>query len=220
MTIRGWLRARTEEGVTVAEVVVTMAIFSVVSIVMFDFLDNTSRLAARTDRHAQAESDAQLALRIVTQNIRSAAPIGGPCTATTDSASPSLPPGYDNCIRLTVSRNNSNGASCARSEFVYAVVPVTDGTRRLVENRQDFTGTTTCTSSGARLRRVILEKVVNTAAQPLFTYYNRAGGAINTVAAPGAVPAAASVKLSLRVRHTAKADPLFFSSVAAPRNTR
>lgn len=220
--MRLWRRlaARTEAGVTVAEVVVTLAIFSVVSVAMFDFLDRTSKITARTDRHARAESDAQLALRIVTQNIRSAAPIGSPCSATTDSASPPLPAGYADCIRVTVSRNQSNAASCARSEFVYAVVPAPDGTKTLVENRQDFTGTTTCMASPARLRRVLLEKVVNTAAQPLFTYYADDGSVINTVGTPARVPGAASVKLSLRVRHTANADPLFFSSVAAPRNTR
>ncbi|MGI8686482.1 MAG: prepilin-type N-terminal cleavage/methylation domain-containing protein [Acidimicrobiales bacterium] len=211
---------RAESGFTVVELVVVLALFSIVSVATLNFLDGTSRLTARTDRNAVAEADSQLALRIVTQNIRSAVPIGGPCTTTTDTASPPLPAGYRNCIRVTVSRNNSNGSSCARSEFVYAIVPATGGTKSLVENRQDFVGTSTCTASAPRLRRVLLTNVVNTATQPLLTYYRADGTAIDTAVTPAQVPLSASVKVSLRVRHTASADPLFFSSVAAPRNTR
>lgn len=214
------LLARGENGVTVIELVVTMAIFSIVSVAMFNFLDQTTKISSRTERHAEAEGNAQLALRQVTQNLRSAAPITGPCAATTDTATPSLPAGYKDCIRLSVSRNDTGGSSCARSDYVYALVPAGGGTSNLVENRQDFTGTTTCTAGPIRLRRILLTNVINTSAQPLFTYYAADGAAIDTVLNAAKVPGAVSVKTTLRVRYDPNANPLLFTSVAAPRNNR
>jgi type II secretory pathway component PulJ len=208
---------RDEAGVTIVEVTLTMLILAVILTIAFDFLDRTTLIANRTDAQAHAEDDTQRALRTVTQHVRGAFPITGPCTAATDSATPSLPAGYDNCVRFSVPRGVSGIGACARTELVVALVG-TGSEKELVYNRQEFTGTTTCTAGTLSLRNVLLSRVVNTASEPLFTYYGSDGNAISTSTAAAAVPAAATVKVDLRVIFRTGSNPIALNSSAALRN--
>lgn len=204
---------RDEQGMTVLELSVVVAILAVVVSVMFGFLDQISSLSARTDAHARVEGEAQLALRTATQNIRSALPVV-PCTA--DGSSPALPSGYANCIKVKVPGTTSAIGACPYRQFVYALVDYS-GVTKLVENRE----VVSCagTSSEVRRRRVLLENVVNTGAEPLFTYYNDNGSVI-AATDTAAVPRASSIKMFLRVKYAQKASTLSFSGVVAPRNNR
>lgn len=203
-----------ERGMTVPELAVVTIILSVVVAVMFGFLDQVTSLSARTDRQAEAESTAQLALRSATQNIRGALPIS-PCT--TDGASPALPTSYADCVRVRVSRSDSGVVACPYTDYAYAVVDY-GGVKKLVENREEVSCAGTVSSP--RLRRVLLEKLVNAGAgEPLFTYYRDNGTAI-PVTDLTAVRQASSLRLLLKVRYDTKASPLSFASVVALRNNR
>lgn len=212
------LRRSDERGVTLVEVTLTMLILSIILVVAFDFLDRTSSIAVKTDSHARAEDDTQRALRTVTQHLRGALPITGPCTSATDTATPPLPAGYDNCVRFTVFRATSGVGRCDRSEFVIALVG-TGAEKQLVYNRQEFTGTTAaCTAGALSLRNRLLDRVVNESTLPLFTYYGSDGGVINTATAAASVPKAATVKVSLKVGYRTGSNPIFLESSAALRN--
>lgn len=217
---------RDERGFTITEVTLTLLILSIVLMVAFDFLDRASILTMRADAHGRAEAELQTAMRVVSQNVRSASPIGEPCTSTTDTppgGESALPAGYADCMQFTVRRSTTGLDTCARTEFVYALVPVPGTTtRKLVENRREYTGTTTsCTQGTLRPRRVLLERVANTTtpAQPLFAYYASSGAAIPTSDA-AAIKRASSVRITLAVRFRQSADPIVLTSSAALRNIR
>jgi hypothetical protein len=211
-------RGQDEAGVTVAELTVVVLVFSLVSLMLFSFLDHTTLLTARADSGARADAETQLALRIATDDIRGALPVSQ-CVSD-GVASPALPTTYADCITATVSRNTSGLDNCPRSVFVYAVVDYS-GVRRLVQNRTDYTRSGgSCVSSAPRLRRVLLESVVNPSSAPVFTYYTRTGATIDPVANPAHVVKASSIKMSLHVNYRKNAPPLVLSSVIAPRNSR
>lgn len=202
---------RDERGVTVVEVMVTMLVLAIVTFMAFDFLDRSTRIAVRTETQAQAEDDTQRSLRTVTQHLRGALPITGTCTTA------SYPTTYGNCVRFNVPRGTSGFSTCARTEFAMGLLG-TGTEKQLVYDRQEFTGTTTCAAGPLSSGSVLLERVVNTAAQPLFTYYGDDGSVIDPATAAASVPGAASVKVSLHVRFRTDADPILMSSVAALRN--
>lgn len=217
---------RDEHGFTITEVTLTLLILSIVLMIAFDFLDRASMLTMRADTHGRAEAEAQTAMRTVSQNVRGAAPIGEPCTTTTDTppaGESALPAGYADCMQFTVRRTTTALDTCARTEFLYALVAVPGATtRKLVENRREFTGTTaSCTQGPLRQRRVLLEKVANTTtpAQPLFAYYAANGAAIPTTDT-AAIKRASSVRITLAVRFHKSADPIVLTSSAALRNIR
>lgn len=211
-----WAR-RDEQGATIVEVTLTMLILAILLTVAFDFLDRASIIAVKTDSQGRAEDDTQRVLRTVTQHLRGALPITGPCSAATDTATPSLPAGYNNCVRFDVPRSTSGLGTCARTEFVIALVG-TGTEKKLVYNRREFTGTTTCTAGPLTLRRVLLERVVNPSTAPLFTYYGSDGNAINTATAAASVPRAAQVLVTLHTRYRSGSKPIVLSSAAALRN--
>jgi prepilin-type N-terminal cleavage/methylation domain-containing protein len=217
-----------ERGVTLVEMMLTMLILSIVLLTAFDFLDRTSMLTLRADAHGQAEHEVQTAMRTLSQNVRSAAAIGDPCTAATDTPPPNhsaLPAGYTNCLRFTVPRTTTALDTCAKTEFVYALVTVTSNnktTRRLVENRQEFTGTAaSCTAGTPRKRRTLVSDIANTTTppQPLFTYL-AANGAVISAADTAAVKKAIAVRMTLAVKYRQAAPPLVLTSSATLRNVR
>lgn len=226
--MKSFLRRRREDqgGFTLVEVTLTLLILSIVMLMAFDFLDRASILTMRTQANAQTEQDAQLALRVVTEHLRGADPIGDPCTPTMDTVAsgPLLPAGYNNCIQFTVKRTQTGLDACAKTEFVFAIVGSGEA-KTLVENRREFTGTgagpPTCNPTTWRKRRVLLEKVANNTTgltpEHFFTYYSATGNPI----APDdtlAVKQAASVRLKVAVRFNNKAARSVFTSSAALRN--
>lgn len=215
-------RTKDEEGFTLVEVTLTLLILSIVMMLAFDFLDRASMLTMRTQANAQTEQDAQLALRTVTEHLRGASPIGDVCTSTTDTpttqAPGNLPTNYTDCVRFTVPRTTTQLDTCAKTDFVFAIVGTGDS-RKLIENRRETTGTSTaCTTGPWRNRRILLDKVANsTGSHPLFVYYDGNGQKINPSDA-AAVKKAASVRVLVAVRFSAKAKRSVFTSSAALRN--
>ncbi|HVF75063.1 MAG TPA: hypothetical protein VM938_08435 [Acidimicrobiales bacterium] len=207
---------------TVIEVSLALLILGIAMAGALNFLDRASILTIRTDSHASAEDATQQALRRVTQELRAATPVGAPCTAATDTASPSLPAGYDNCVQFTVQRTSSGLDPCSRTVHVFALVPTDNGVGQLVENRTRYAGTgtgATCPGTVEASRRVLLDKVV-TGGGALFTWLRGDGSVIPTTSAAAStdVPKASSVRVAVAVRYSTQAPPLSSSSVAALRN--
>lgn len=202
---------RGEDGMTLVEVTLTMLILSIVLVMAFDFLDRTTNITVNTEKQAIAEDDTQRVLRTVTQHIRGALPITGTCTTAGYSTS------YDNCVRFTVPRGLAGIGSCARTEFVIGLVG-TGAEKQLMYNRQEFTGSTSCTPGPLSSRVLLLGRVVNTSSQPLFTYYGIDGNQISTAAAPASVPKAATINVNLHVRYRTGRNAITMTSAAALRN--
>ena len=223
--MRSWIlrrRGNDESGMTIVEVTLTMLILSIVLVMALDFMDRASRLTLRAEAHGRTEDEVQRAMRTVTQQVRAAKPIAGPCSATTDvppAGQSALPAGYGNCIQVTVPRSDSALDACDATTYIFGIVTrTTDGVRLLVENRRPVTQSgSTCITGAPTGRRVLLEKIDNDGTQPLFIYY-AADGLVIPSTNTATVPKASSVKVTLAARFRAEADPVLLSSRAALRN--
>lgn len=195
---------RDETGASLLEVLVTCLVLTIVMVTLFEFLENTTSLSARTTRLVRAETEAQFALREVTQELRGASAVR-PCASA----------GYATCVTVDIARPASAAA---------AGCPLRTVTFRLASGRvlQDRTDYPTCTTPTTRYAgRVVLPNVVNSAATPLFAYLGDDGNPVDVVTRAADVPTAAAVQVTLVVDSTARtAAPLRFSATAALRNNR
>lgn len=199
---------RTEQGFTVAELTVALALLSIVSFVIFNFLDGTTSTTNRAISNVNASQEAQSALRTVTQGVREANPIGAACTSPTA--------GYGSCLRFSVPRPAPGYLSCT-STVTYRLVPTTAPESVIRATRVD----TGCATSVSTQRDLIT--VVNTAANPLFTYYDDQGKEMPLPPTAGAVAPvlAKSMKTTLVVRYRGQPGaPLVLTSTASLRNNR
>lgn len=204
---------RTDEGFTVAEMAVALIIFGVVSLIIFNFLDSTTGITARTTSDVRLEQDAQVALRQMTQDIRSANPIGS-ATASCGTLT------YADCLPFTVKRPmddpSSNGYGKCASAFVYR------NTASVV--KVDRTDSNCPQDRSVANRDVIV--VLNSSSQPLFTYFDRLGKEIpiatpctNSPTAP-CVAQARAVLITLHASYQGQSGSLKLTSFASLRNNR
>jgi type II secretory pathway component PulJ len=215
-------RGTGEEGVTLVELIVVLVLLSIVSIMLFGFMSNTTEISARVDDHNTAERDAILGMRRITQDLRGANPV-----VTNGSNVPICPSAYSalaagNCVEVLLSRNTnlSSATFCVVSGRSVAlpfrrVVFRLEGSR-VLENRYEHTSSCT-TAASSSLDRSVVEEVANPATTRLFTFLNRSGDPIT----PGqSIGNAGSVRISLVLAYRAGTAPLQLSSVAALRNYR
>jgi hypothetical protein len=206
---------RGDAGLTVVEMAVTLLILSIVSIVLFDFVNNVTMVTARTDRHVRAEQDGQFALRRMTQEMRAANPIlnAGGCTTGTLS-------GYGDCVSFDLARATNLDQPCVRRTITYKL---DRPGRRVTREQKDWTWNgTTCIAGATSGPAPIITNVVNSGA--VFTYQNAKGQALSDVALIPMAPkqnGTASVAVSLSIRYQARNTPdLNLSSTAVLRNNR
>lgn len=199
--------ARTDAGLTVVELSVTVLLMSVVSLIVLNFFDQTLKVTNRADAQVRTEQDAQLALRTIGQDLRAANPIISiPTTCSTMAT----------CVRFEVQRPTNDRPLC-KSTITYRVA-----SGSLVQDRID---TNCATARNYSARRII--GITNTSSQPVFQYFDRSGAAIsptqtctNTQIPPCPVNAR-SVKVNLvAVYGSAPPSSLELTTTAALRNNR
>ncbi len=207
---------RREDGFTAVEMVITVLLVSLVSIVMLDFLDSTTTLTNRAALHSRAEQDAQLAMRVLSQDLRSANPIlGAPCAG-----------GYRDCVSFEVQRAGEVGRSCEKTTFTYQVAA-----GKLTRTFEEHTWSTalnacTVTRSLTGYPLLSLANASTSPTTPLFTYYDRTGLMLDPVTKAAVIPlkpsvgGAATVKVTFVVRYMAKAPDLRLSGSLSLRNNR
>jgi Tfp pilus assembly protein PilW len=194
---------RDESGMSLLEVLVTCLMLSIVMVVLFEFLENTTSISARTTKQVRTETDAQFALRQMTQELRGAAVIR-PCASQ----------GYATCVVVDIARPaGATTAACPLRTVTFRL-----SSRSALQDRTDYP---TCTTPTTRYAgRVVLPHVVN-GTTPLFTYIGADGNPVDVANNAVAVPAARSVQVTLVVDTTARnAAPLRFTATAALRNNR
>lgn len=211
---------RDERGMTVVELVVVAALFGIVAVMLFNFLDSTTSITTRIDSNVRTEQDAQLAMRVLTQDLRAAQEIKS-CPSASWAAGTHVgwPAGFANCIRFTVSRNVSGfdptPGACPKSTFAYALV-----NGRLLVDRDDwnFNASGVCVKTTRHSERPVLDQIVNTASQPLFTYLDGDGRPIDPVTNAASVPTADSVRVHFVLQHRPRTPLLEFKTTVGLRN--
>jgi Tfp pilus assembly protein PilW len=191
-----------EDGVTLIELLVTMALSMLVAGIVLGFLQNTTTVVARTGNDVQAENDARLALRAMTADIRAASPDTIGFTGPTSTACPTTPTA-GSCLRFTVVRNTAAAPNC-RTTVTYGLV---SGSVR--QTRTDANCPT-----NASIARPLIANVAN-GTTSLFTDYDAQGNALTSGQA-----AATTIKVTLVVTYTGGQAPLTLSSTLALRNAR
>lgn len=212
-------RREPEEGFTVVELAVTVLVLGIVVAVLFGFLDSTTSVTARATRNVDAEQAGQLALRTISQDVRSANPVVStyPAAPTSCPAGGTFPAAYATCLPVVVVRSDVTGPACTGPDGLLVQAPYSRITYalaggRVLQDRTDYSST--CTVTRSYTGRVIIDQVVNGAGSPLFTLFDRSGSV--TTSATNA----ASVRIALEVRYHPRADVLELASAVALRNYR
>jgi type II secretory pathway pseudopilin PulG len=191
-----------EDGVTLVELLVVMAISMVVAGVVLGFLETTTSVVARTSNDVQAENDARVALRTMTQDIRAADPSSIAFTSATVGACPTTPTPGD-CLSFAILRGTTAAPSC-RSTITYGLLA-----DRVRQTRSDSNCPTTVSIS-----RALIGNLSN-GTTPLFSYYDDQGNQLTSGQAT-----AKTVKITLVVTYTGGPSPLTLTSTVALRNAR
>jgi len=213
------MRARDESGNTLIELTVVMLLISIVSILLFGFLWSVYRTTGRMTNDSETEKAIQLAVRPLTENIRSASTIATTYPATASCAVGSYPTGYTNCFAFTIARPSAGQLACPKTVMVYGLK--SDGILREDRTDYNFTGGA-CVVSRSYTGRPLLTNVVN-GATPLFTYFDTFGNQLNPAAVgQTSVPfaGAVTVRVSLNVQYATGAPLLSYTSDLALRNKR
>lgn len=215
-----------ETGFTLVELLVTVVLISVVSIITLGFMDSVTSVSGKASRHVISERGAQVVLREMTQEIRGANPVsaiypsGGTCPSGTG-----FPPataggtGYLNCMRFFLVHSTAVGTYCndpevGRLPAPYSIITYGLVSGRLYKHRTDYSATCVATV-GSTPGRVLLRGLTNGASKPLFTYFDRTGVKIPDTAT---VVNAGSVKVTLMVPYDQSSPSLELTSVASFRN--
>jgi prepilin-type N-terminal cleavage/methylation domain-containing protein len=191
-----------EDGVTLVELLVVMAISLLVAGVVLGFLEATTSVVARTSNDVRAENDARLALRTLTQDIRAASPSSITFTSSIAGACPTTPTPGD-CLSFTILRGTTAAPTC-RSTIIYGLL-----TDRVRQTRSDANCPTAVSIS-----RPLVNNVAN-GTTPLFTYYDAQGNPLTSGQAT-----AKTVRVTLVVTYTGGQGPLTLTSTLALRNAR
>jgi type II secretory pathway component PulJ len=204
------IRRRTDdEGFTVVELMITVALMTVATGILLGFLMSTTSLTASTDHDAQAERDAQLALRVITEDVRAANPILASCGT-----------GYANCLSFKVARPSAAKPDCA-STFTYKLAAGV-----VAQDRAD----TDCATNRSWTSRPIIQVVNATlpTPMPVFTYADRLDRPITLTqvcstdpSQPSCVMQARTVRITFATKYAGqKSAPLRFQAAIALRNNR
>ena len=214
-------RARRDEaGITLIELAIVLMLTTIVSLILFGFLDSMMRVSTRATNNSQAEKAITLALRPVTENIRGTTTVASVYPATTSCTSGgSYPTGYTNCLQVTVMRPISGQLTCRRSVYTYGLKA--DGILR--EDRTDYSLVGgVCTVGTSYTGRVMLKNIVNGSA-PLFTYFDQFGNQLDPAASGQTVlpfTNAGTIRVTVNVSYQTGSPLLSYTSDLALRNNR
>lgn len=205
-------RRRDEAGFSLMELSVAVFVLGILLAILFSFVNETTKITSNEARHTRAEGDARVALRTMTEDLRSASVVK-PCSGT----------GYATCVTIDTPRPASTSLTCPASTMTYQLV----GTQ-VKQTRVDYPVGSCSTSTTVHNGRVLMENLEN-GATPLFSYYDRTGAVIDPVAGAVIDPATGetvlsgsvgSIAVNLVVRHTVNRPVLTLSSMASLRNKR
>jgi hypothetical protein len=179
-----------------------MAVMVLLTAILLGLLDHTTAIYQQASEDVQAENEGNLALRVMTQDIRAADPATIRFTGAVAGACPATPTPA-NCLRFTVERGTSTAPSCS-STVTYGL---------MADWVQQTRADSNC-PGGVDLARRLVTGVAN-GATPLFSYYDGSGAELTSGQA-----GASSVKVTLLVSYRGGQQPLTLTSTLSLRNAR
>jgi Tfp pilus assembly protein PilW len=196
------LAGRREDGLTMVELTVVMAVMALVTAILLGLLDHTTAIYKRASDDVQAENEGRLALRTMTEDVRGASPATIAFAGTVSGACPATPT-PSTCLRFTIERDTTANPSC-RSVVTYGLMA------GWVQQTRDDSG---CASDRDVSRKLVTGVANGTT--PLFSYYDDNGAPLTSGQA-----GASSVRVTLLVSYQGAARPLTLTSTLSLRNAR
>lgn len=190
------------------ELVVTMAIMMVVGTIMFLVVVQTTTVVGRARNQTYAANSAQVAMRTMTEDIRSGSTLT--FTSSVTGACPTTPTAA-NCLTFSVVRDTSSYASCTNT-VTYGLLPDTDPLSLTGWKIMRTSTPSSCPGGGSTVSRRLL---ANVGSGTLFSYYDGGGNLLSS-----GQGAAKSVGVSFAVTYLNGATPVSLNSFAALRNSR
>ena len=191
-----------ESGFTVIELFVTLGLMSIAMVIAFGFISQMTSVSSRAINDVNTENNARLALRSITEDIRSAKPSTITFTGPTSTCPAS--PTAGTCMSFTITRDTVAHPAC-QSVITYGLLSAS-----VNETRQD----SGCTTNIAFAGKTIIPNVVN-GSNALFTYYDKQGNLLTSGQA-----GAGSVGVALMLQYQPNTPFLSLSSYASLRNAR
>ena len=190
-------------GFTLIELTVTLLVLGIVLAILFNFLANAMGITARANRDVRVEQDAQTALRIVTEDLRS---------ARYRAISPCAAAGLASCVTVEIAKSTLAAQDCPKRVVTFAA---SGGVLR--QTLTDYAAD--CATVTKQQARNLLTGLTGTS---IFTYYGADGiTPIDINSAPLAtVQAATAVATTLSVQFQTNSPTLTFKSTASLRNNR
>lgn len=203
-----------ETGLTLLELVVTVGLFLIVGLALVGFLDSTTNVTSRATTSSEADKQAQLVLRSVTQEIRAAQNISDVYPASASCPSGGVyPADYDACFTFDVIREDLAGAGCPYTKITYGVI---DGTLR--EDREVFDAS--CNSVSKTTGKQLAEDLRNSASEPVFTFFGPDGSTLTSTSSLESYVHASAISVTLKLPQKRGQPPVTVSSTLALRNNR
>jgi prepilin-type N-terminal cleavage/methylation domain-containing protein len=196
-----------DDGFTLVELMVVLALFSIVSVIAFNFLNSTTSHVGKATNDALAEDNARLALRTVTEDVRGAA--HDATLAFASSTACAAGPNPSTCISFTVKRPTTAKPDCI-SQLAYGLVGTT-----LRGTRSD----TNCATSVSYTGKIVLSSLSN-GTTPVFTYFGGDGSPLSASQLTADPTRVAAVGITLKIQFQANAPAITMASVATLRNAR
>lgn len=206
---------RDQRGFALMELVVVVLILGIISVMLFDYLDNTTTTTTRATSSVVKENEGRLALRELTEDVRAANkilttyPTNGAC-----ASGGTFPTGYGNCLHFEIQRSVDSTQTCPKSVITYGIV----GTD-LKKTRVDYAANCTTVTSSVTATTMV-SGVANPASTPLFKFYDATGTQITSTTSTAGYIAATSVKVALTLSFKSGASKLYLNSAVALRNNR
>jgi type II secretory pathway pseudopilin PulG len=208
-----------ETGTSLVELMVVMLLLSIVAVIMFSFLWSVVNTTTRATSNTEAEKAITLALRPLTENVRSASTISTTYPSTSSCPAGTYPSGYTNCLSFTIGRPSPGALTCPKSVVVYGLK--SDGILR--EDRTDYKLVSgVCSVAFSYQARPLLKNISN-GATPLFTYFDAFGNKLDPAAGGQTTTPfknAVTVRVSVSDRYRLGAPLLSYTSDLAVRNNR
>jgi prepilin-type N-terminal cleavage/methylation domain-containing protein len=196
---------RAESGFTMIELAITVMLMGIVLAVLFEFLNNTMVLTRRSEKDLQSEQAMTIALRTVTEDLRSASTI----------SSCGVGFSFRWCVSLDIPRSTTTGVSCPERTLTYNLAG-----GKLYESELDYPAGACSPTTTKYTNRVVMTGLGNGATDYFLTWYDPTGVAFDPDASPSQVSTAGSIEAMVKANYISGANPIQLRSIAALRNHR
>lgn len=213
---------RREDGFSLVELVVVMAVFGIILALAFRFLITVTDTTAAAQTSTAVQSQLELALRTISEDVRAATAISPSCPA-----GGTAPASYATCLQFTVDHDPNPTDLCPRSVITYWLATATVNGKSIgtvYESSTNYAGTPDACTASTGYNNLPVITALGNGSTPLFTYADSFG---NPLAVSGASPSpvtafqrAASVTVTLVDDPGGKVAPTELATTVALRNNR